>query len=128
MSQKEVKIERKEGMHEKQTWKILAILACWAEEQWFSTEMMRGEREAVKAYSCVCVYKSFYDTQWNQLLTPSTDPDGLNDLSEWQLGGEGVAMVDDRLAHSRHIETWCEGMRKRSEPLNHDLCQLSTQC
>ena len=86
-------------------------------------ERVERGREGILLCVCVCVYKSFYDTQWNQLLTPSTDPDGLNDLSEWQLGGEGVAMVDDRLAHSCHIETWCEGKRKRSEPLNHDLCK-----
>ena len=45
-------------------------------------ERVERGREGILLCVCVCVYKSFYDTQWNQLLTPSTDPDGLNDLSE----------------------------------------------
>ena len=55
--------------------------------------------------------------------TNHTHLDGLNDLPEWQLGGQCVAMVDDGLAAPCHIESWGRergegkegGLRRRKE-------------
>ena len=45
--------------------------------------------------------------QWLQAPpTNHTHLDGLNDLPEWQLGGQCVAMVDDGLTTPCHIESW----------------------
>ena len=38
--------------------------------------------------------------------TNHTHLDGLNNLPEWQLGGQCVAMVDDGLASPYRIESW----------------------
>ena len=44
--------------------------------------------------------------------TNHTHLDGLNDLPEWQLCGQCVAMVDDGLGTPCQIESWRRGRRE----------------
>ena len=85
------------------------------------------EREGV----CVCVGRCLRHRHLHKLcngykLHPQTTPtispqappinhtylDGLNDLPEWQLSGQCIAVVDDGLTTPCHIESWGEGKRR----------------
>ena len=51
------------------------------------------------------MYINLHDPRGQVGTNLSTDPDGLDDLSEGQFGGEGVAVVDEGLSHSCHTES-----------------------
>ena len=59
----------------------------------------------MKAYSCV--HQNTLNTG-SPPLSLSTDPDGLNDLSEGQLCGEGIAVIDEWFSYSSHTQSWGE--------------------
>ena len=62
--------------------------------------------------------------QWLQAPpTNHTHLDGLNNLPEWQLGGQCVAMVDDGLAAPCHIESW---WFKKKGGSRTDMCHMIT--
>ena len=78
--------------------------------------MWEGVSGTDTCINCAMVTSSTHKP--HPLFSPQAPPinhthlDGLNDLPEWQLSGQCIAVVDDGLTTPCYIESWGEGKRR----------------